>query len=141
MGTIRIEPDPSVKEERCEACGGTSLLLHGYIYDDEYAHGVYFLEWCDKAHAPRVAFLTLGLGAFGDGTEAADRKAFCVEWRAEGMRLTEEPVRDRPELLGEFVPRAAALNLSNIEHLWHIADHIVLDDPRIAAVESWMKAS
>jgi hypothetical protein len=139
MGKMRIEPEPPVKEAPCESCGGTNRLLHGYVYEDEYAHGIHFLEWCDGDHSPRAAFLTVGLGAFGDGTEAADRMAFCVEWRADGMRLTEEPARDHPELLGEFIPRDAALKLSNIDHLWHVADHIVLDDPRIAAVERWMK--
>ena len=61
--------------------------MHGYVYEDEYAHGIYFLEWCDGKHPHRGAWLTVGLGAFGDGTDATDRNAFCIEWRTEGMRL------------------------------------------------------
>jgi hypothetical protein len=60
MGVIRIEPEPSTKEAPCEACGGTNRLMHGYVRDDELAHGVYFLEWCDGDHPQNAAFLTLG---------------------------------------------------------------------------------
>jgi hypothetical protein len=139
VGTIRIEPEPPVKETRCEACGGTNRLLHGYVYEDEHPHGVYFVEWCDGRHPEKAAFLTVGLGAFGDKSDKRDRAAFCVAWREEGMSLTEEPARDRPELLGDFVPRAEALTLPSIDHFWHVADHIVLDDPRLSAVEEWFE--
>lgn len=138
MGVIRIEPEGPIKENLCEACGGTNRLLHGYVYEDDVAHGVYFVEWCDGDHADRAAFLTLGLGAFGEGTDRSNRAAFCMEWRAEGMSLTDEPARDRPDLLGEFVPRPSALKMSNIDHLWHVADHIVLDDSRLTAVRDWL---
>ena len=60
---IRIEPEDPVKEN----------------YDDENASGVYFLEWCDGDHEHRAAFLTLGLGSFGDGTDASDRN-FLQHW-------------------------------------------------------------
>jgi hypothetical protein len=141
MGLIRIEPEPPVKENRCESCGGTNRLLHGYVYDDENAHGIYFVEWCDGNHPERAAFLTLGLGEFGEGTSAGDRTAFGVEWRAAGMMLTDEPARDRPDLLGEFLPREAALQRPDLDHLWHVVDHIVLDDSRLTAVQRWLGSS
>ena len=134
MSVIRIEPEPPVKKNPCATCGGTNRLLHGYVYEDEHPHGLYFLEWCDGDHPARSAFLTLGVGAFGDETNAADRRSFCMEWRAEGMSLTAKPARDRPDLLGTFVPREPALVLPNIDHVWHVADHVVLDDSRAAAV-------
>jgi hypothetical protein len=46
---------------------------------------------------------------------------------------------DRPELLGTFVRRAQALELENIDHLWHVADHIVPDDVRLTAVRKWLE--
>lgn len=139
MGVIRIEPEPPVKEVQCANCGGTSRLLHGYVYDDEYAHGIYFLEWCEGPHPRRAAFLTIGLGAFGEHTTAADRLAFGVEWTTAGMGLLEEPPRDRPELLGRFLPREEALQVPNLENLWHVIDHVVLDDPRLASVQQWLE--
>lgn len=139
MSTIRIEPEDPVKKNRCAACGGTTRLLHGYVFDDENAHGIYFLEWCDGGHPYKGAFLTIGLGEFHEGTDASDRYSVCIEWRPEGMGLTDEPVRDRPELLGAFVPRAAALQLPHIDQLWHVADQIMLDDPRVSTVRTWLR--
>lgn len=78
MGEIRTEPEPPVKAARCDGCGGTRRLAHGYVYDDDHAHGVYFIEWCDGDHDARAAFLALGLGAFGDGTGSGDRLSFGI---------------------------------------------------------------
>jgi hypothetical protein len=139
VGTLRIEPEPPLKQSPCEHCGGTNHLLHGYVYEDDYAHGIYFVEWCDGDHPRRAAFLTLGLGAFGDDTQPTDRRSFCVEWRADGMALTDKPATERPDLLGTFMPRAQALELRNIDHLWHVADHIVLDDARLRPVQEWLE--
>lgn len=136
---IRIEPEDPVKDSPSSTCGGTNRLMHGYIYEDEYAHGIYFLEWCDDEHSHEAAFLTIGLGAFGDGTDAAGRNSFCIEWRVEGMRLTDERAKDRPELMGTFLPREVAIDAANIDHSWHAADHVVTDDPRVASVEAWLK--
>jgi hypothetical protein len=136
---IRVEPGPPAREARCGACGGTSRLLHGYVYEDEHAHGVYFVEWCEGDHPARAAFLAVGLGAFGEGSGPDGRAAFGIEWRAGGMALTNEPVRDRPELLGAFVPRADALARPDVAHLWHVVDHVVVDDPRLARVRAWLE--
>jgi hypothetical protein len=54
------------------------------------------------------------------------------------MGLTEEPARDRPELLGQFVPREVALALPDIDRVWHVCDHIVTDDARVSAVDQWL---
>lgn len=47
--------------------------------------------------------------------------------------------RDRPGLLGAFLPREAALKWPQIDQAWHVADHIVLGDPRVSNVEAWLK--
>jgi len=141
VGVIRIEPENPVKESVCETCAGTNRLMHGYVYDDESPHGLYFLEWCDGDHPYRQAWLTIGLGEFSDENDASGRNSFCIEWRAEGMRLAEQPARDRPDLLGAFLPRDVALTVPNIDQVWHVADHIVLDDPRVSTVEAWIKSA
>jgi hypothetical protein len=137
VGAIRIEPESPIENSRCDQCAGTNHLLHGYVYEADHPHGIYFVEWCDGDHPRRAAFLTLGLGAFGEGTTSAERVAFSVEWRTDGMALTDEPARDRPDLLGSFVPRAQALAMDDIAHLWHVVDHILLDDPRLPPVRQW----
>src|SRR5215469_8016332 len=62
-----------VNENLCVTCGGTSRLLHGYVYDDN-AHGICFLEWCDGDHPHSSAFLTISLDAFHQGGDAHYRK-------------------------------------------------------------------
>ena len=105
-------------------------------YDD--AHGIYFLEWCDGGHPHSSAFLTIGLGAFHEGGDAHCRKR--VQHRvAAGLRLTYGPARHRPNSSGAFLPRETALQDPRMDRLWHAADHIVPDHPRIAAIEARLK--
>ena len=118
-------------------CGGTGRLPHGYVYDDN-AHGIYFLEWCDGDHPHSSAFLTIGLGGFHEGGDAHYRKR--VQHRAAaGLRLTYGPARHRPNSSGAFLPRETALQDPRMDRLWHAADHIVPDHPRIAAIEARLK--
>ena len=118
-------------------CGGTGRLPHGYVYDDN-AHGIYFLEWCDGDHPHSSAFLTIGLGGFHEGGDAHYRKR--VQHRvAAGLRLTYGPARHRPNSSGAFLPRETALHDPRMDRLWHAADNIALDHPRIAAIEARLK--
>jgi hypothetical protein len=137
MSQIRIEPEGQIREAACTECAGTNRLLHGYVYEEDEARGLYFVEWCDGDHPVRRAFISLGLGDFS-AEEGGERFAFCIEWRDEAMRLSEEPARDRPDLVGTFVPRDAALPMVDGTDFWHIADHIVTDDPRLFAVQEWL---
>ena len=141
MALVRIEPEPPIKEGPCDLCGGTTRLLHGYVYEVDQPRGIYFLEWCDGNHQRRAAFLTLGLGSFEEQSSADDRRAFCIEWHAGGMSLTKEAARDRPDLLGAFVPRDEALKMPHIDQVWHVCDHVISDDPRVASVSGWLDAS
>jgi hypothetical protein len=138
VGVVRIEPEPTVKASRCPECAGTNHLLHGYVYDDDVPHGIYFAEWCDGTHPERQAFVTLGIGTFGDDTEPAHRRAFCVAWHAVGMQFCDQPARDRLDLFGTFVPRERALQQPDVDHVWHVIDHVVLDDPRLVELRAWI---
>ena len=139
---VRVEPSGKMSTVACPKCGGTSHRIHGYVYADEAANGVYFLDWCEGRHGPRIAWLTLSLGTWGEGIEGAHRSAFGIEWRDAGMALLDSPlIGDQPDLLGEFVPREQALALDDIDHLWHVTDHLVTDDPRFFDVQQWLAGS
>jgi hypothetical protein len=56
------------------------------------------------------------------------------------MGLTEEPARDRPELLGQLVPREDALARPDIDLVWHVCHHSVTDDQRVSAVDLWLES-
>lgn len=85
-------------------------MILGYVYADDNPDGLYYVDWCEGPHDVRAAFITVSLGNYADETATGgDRSAFCIETRCEGMSLTEQPVRDRPEFLGQFMPREEAL--------------------------------
>jgi hypothetical protein len=70
---------------------------------DENPHGISYVDPCEGPHDAREAYIALSLANHGDGAATGgDRRAVRVETRCEGMRLTEQPVRDRPDLLGEM---------------------------------------
>lgn len=115
-------------------------MILGFIHADGDAHGVYYVDWCEGPHETRSAYITVSLGVNGsDEAGGADRWAYCVETRCEGMRLCDTPVaaRDSPDFLGRFVPRDEALQMDDIDHLWHVCDHLT-DDRRFAAVAAWL---
>lgn len=137
MAEITVEPG-GVKTGQCARCGRDAAVAHGYVYANGGAHAIYFLDWCEQHEEPRCAFLTLAIGDWDEGSSSASRQAVCVQVRPEGMSLMEQPARDRPEFFGRFLPRKLALPFVESLDLWHLTDHIVLDDPLVASVMSWV---
>src|SRR3954447_8904255 len=138
MAVIRIEAEPQIKRDRCPNCGGATWMILGYIYADEHPHGLYYADWCEGPHDERRAFVTVSLGDYGDeSSTGADRVAFGLDVRCEGFGFSDQPLRDRPDFLGRFVPREEALEWPTIDELWHICDHLT-DDRRFAGVAAWL---
>ena len=135
---IEIEPG-DLKQKPCPDCGAPSGVITGFAYADDDANSIYFVGWCEGDHGPRTAFLTIASGEWGEEATADDRICVCVEWREAGMRLSEKAVMERPELLGRFVPRDEAMALGGVDALWHLADHIMIDDPKVRAVGGWIR--
>jgi hypothetical protein len=138
MGAVRVEPDDLVTQSTCDRCGGTTWMILGYVYEDEQPAAIYYVDWCEGEHDSRRAVITLSVGNYADDeATAADRLAFAIETGCEGMSLAERPMRDRPDFLGRFVPRAEALEWPQLDRLWHICDHLPADR-RFAAVAAWL---
>ena len=114
-------------------------MITGFVYADGDANSIYYVGWCEGDHDPRRAFLTIASGEWGEGTTGEDRISVAIEWRETGMRLSDEPVIDRPDFLGRFLPRDEARRLGGLDALWHMADHIVLDDPNAVNVSAWLQ--
>lgn len=127
-----------MKSGPCPDCGRPAAVAHGYIYANGDAYALYFVDWCEAHDDRRLAFLTLAFGEWADGSTPAERRALCVQIRADGMALMEQPFRDRPEFFGRFVPRAEAQPDVDTFDLWHVADHVVLHHAQIARVMSWI---
>jgi hypothetical protein len=136
---IRIEPDEQAKRETCPRCGGATWLTLGFIYQDEIPHGIYYLDWCEGPHELRKAFFTVSIGNYADeDATGADRISFAIEARCAGLGLLDAPIHDRPAFLGQLIPKDEALARADIDHLWHLTDHICADDPRAVALTAWL---
>jgi hypothetical protein len=141
VAVIRVEPDAS-KSSPCDCCSGVAFIANGYVYEDEIPRGVYFLDWTE-GHPHRRAYLTVSLGDWGEGTTGEHRSSLGVLFQlsddgAAGFQLADEPHRES-DFLGDFVPRDQAMAIGGLDHFWHIADHIAVDDPRAEAVLDWIR--
>jgi len=138
MSAIKVEPG-GVRSRACPECAGAAAVAHGYVYANDDPHAVYFVDWCERHGARRRAFVTIALGDWGGGSTAAERSAVCVEIGADGMALTEQPVRDRPVFFGRFVPGSAVLRSGGAFAGWEIVERILADDPLVASVLRWVQ--
>jgi hypothetical protein len=138
MPEIAIEPG-GIRTEVCPQCGRDAAVAHGYVYANADAYGIYFADWCEAHAGPRCAFLTLSLGDWGHDASSGNRRAMCLEVGVGGMELTRCPARDRAAFFGKFLPREAAASLAEAIGLSEVVDQIILGDPQIGAIMSWIR--
>ena len=130
---IRIELEPPKESEPCDCCGGKTTALTRFVYRDNDAYAVYFARFSDN-HPDRVVLATVSLGEWGDGTTPADRVAFALELRP-GESTYDVAVIDSAQspwkdarLIGRTLDRVEALAHSRISEVFHITDHMVVED-------------
>ena len=127
--------------------------MWGYVDADGQPTASYFVEWVEggSGHAPEKAvYMTVGLGAWGDGTDASMRRAFHIEARAvptkllrrrkPGFGLIDTPVIDAPDSLGANLTRKQALASPDLPLLWEIVDFVIEADARAASAMTWLRA-
>jgi hypothetical protein len=117
----------------CECCGGTTTRLTRFVYKDGDAHAVYYAQFTD-GHAERVASAVISLGTWGEGGEPRDRLAFPLRLRSVDdqyqvmcVDADQSPWQDA-EFLGRMLDREEALRHPWIKEVFHITDHMVLED-------------
>ena len=102
----------------------------------------YFAGWTE-GHEERSVLMRVSIGDWSEGTSGADRRSFALDLRAPegemGMMVTEHDFKDEPESLGRAVPREEALASDEMEDVWHVADHVVIEDPRVAEAMEWLR--
>jgi len=139
MSKFRIEPEDNHTEGRCQDCDSTTYSVHGYIYKDDNARGVYYARWT-KDHLERGVQMLLSVGRWGDGTNGKMRKALGVECRMGEDRpafmlvdAATMPWRDE-SLLGASLTREEALaNRAIKKETFDILDELIEQDNRIKA--------
>jgi hypothetical protein len=138
VARITIEPGEAKEPTYCECCGNKTLTVHGFVYNNNDAYAVYFASWT-IGHLERGVTMAIGLGQWGEGATPNQRRSVSLE-----CRTTEEQIQfavidpgqsplGRTEFLGRMLPRDAALKDAEIKEFFHIAEHVVHDDPRISS--------
>jgi hypothetical protein len=139
MPKITIELGEERELSHCECCGNVTRSVHGFLYKDNDAYAVYFASWTDN-HKERVVTIAIGLGEWGDNATEEDRFSVGLNaWSvAEQKNFAVIEPSDSPwgatKFIGRMMSRDSVLASPEKEEFFHVAEHIVNDDPRIKLV-------
>lgn len=118
---------------RCDCCGGTTTRLTRFVYEDDDAFAAYYILFTD-GHEDKVAYALVGLGEWGEAGSPEQRTAFSVKiWQKDGdwaVTVTDkaESPWNHVDLFGEILDREPALQHPFIQDVYHLTDHIVVED-------------
>jgi len=134
---LRIEFEQP-QESVCECCGGRNTRLTRFVYRDEDAFGVYYAVF-GETHPERIVKAVISLGEWGEGAVAEQRRAFSVQIRLSDSQyeVMVTGADDCPwngvKLIGRVLSREEALAHPWLKDVFHITDHIVVEDKLIRA--------
>ena len=123
-------------ESRCECCGNTTVRLTRFVYRDGDAHAVYYAQFTKQHEDRRVSGL-ISLGPWGEGASASERVAFPFQiWTEKdnfqvGLVNAENSPWSQVTIMGRILSRDEALEHEWIAEVFHITDHMVVDDRQI----------
>jgi hypothetical protein len=136
MGEISIEPSGQRDPYKCPHCGNESHTVWGFVYCDGNAYAVYYAGWTLGHEDTGVL---IGMGEWGEGTEPDNRYSFGLVVRSHGSDFAfmvvgpdDSPIGE-VKFIGHLLSRQEALSHPEIQDVYHVAEHIVRDDPRLAA--------
>ncbi|MGH9427585.1 MAG: hypothetical protein ACRD2L_14935 [Terriglobia bacterium] len=132
---IRIECEEPVKEV-CDCCGGTTIRLTRFVYENGDAFATYYGLFSDN-HPAREVKLAVSLGGWGEGSSPKDRRSFALvlgdnesEYQVKIVDAEESPWQG-VGVIGQMLDRDEALTHPWLNDVFHITDHIVTDDAEI----------
>jgi hypothetical protein len=123
-------------EHLCECCGGVSVVLTRFVYQDGDAFAVYYAGF-SESHSQREVKLAVGMGEWGEDSTPAGRRSFALRLRDGGanfevsvMDAEDSPWRNA-RTIGKMLDREEALADTGLADVFHITDHIATDDPDV----------
>jgi hypothetical protein len=121
---------------RCDCCGGVTVSLTRFVYEDGDAHAIYYARFGEQ-HEPRVVEAVVSVGEWGEGAGPWDRVAFALrlpaaesEYQVTVVDAAESPWQG-VGLLGRMLDREEALAHERLAEIFHVTDHMVVDDQAI----------
>lgn len=133
---LTFEFEPPKQAEPCVCCGGRTTALTRFVYRDGDAYAIYYAQF-SVDHPKRVVVATVSLGEWGEDSTPEQRVAFAFEIRANkneyqvGLIDAKGSPWRESILIGRTLNRSEALTHPLINELFHITDHIVIEDASI----------
>ena len=127
--TFDIDYDSEPHEDVCECCGGRTTHLTRFVTRDDEAFAVVYLRYADN-HPDESVKAAISVGPWWDGTSPADRTAFALEIRSEGVMVQDAETSPwmGVDILGPMLDREPALGHEHLKEVFHITDHLFLED-------------
>ncbi|RKS15683.1 hypothetical protein [Flavobacterium sp. 120] len=131
---IKIEFEkPNI--ETCDCCGKETTKLTRFVYKDDDAFAIYYIKFT-KDHEEKIATGIISIGDWGTDEEAKNRFSFPFRiWtNSDNFQVglidkDESPWKQ--SLLGKILDRKDALKHHLISEVFHITDHIVVEDKEV----------
>ena len=131
---LEIDYDSEPHQDVCECCGGRTTHLTRFVTRDDDAYAVVYLRYAED-HSDEGVKAAISVGPWWDGTSPADRTAFALELRSEGVMVQDAETSPwmGVDILGPMLDREPALQHAELEEVYHITDHLFLEDPELRA--------
>ncbi len=131
---IEIETCEPHFSDPCDCCGGRTVSLTRFVTEEGGAFAIYYIRF-SETHADRPALATVSIGDWGESASSDQRHAFAMELAPEGIRVIDasESPWNETQLIGRTLDRDEALVHPRIKDVFHITDHMYLEDPEFKA--------
>jgi hypothetical protein len=125
------------RRSTCNCCGAEIVALTRFVYFDEDAYAVYYAK-VYLGHEPRAIQAYVSIGHWGEEANPADRDAFALEIRQEGVRVGDAATSPWPnvEIMGRGLSREEALSHARIGDVFEITDVMPDHDPVLNELRS-----
>ena len=120
----------------CDCCGGRLTNLTRFVSKDDIAFAIYHATF-GESHPEKGVFLAIGIDDDWSESESANRVAFAcwlhetdAEYRVSVTDKAESPWSES-KVLGRMPDRLEALDHPYIDEVFHLIDHIGVEDTAI----------
>ena len=135
---LTLEFEPEHESGPCECCGGRTTSLTRFVHKDGDAYAIYYAQFSNN-HPEHSVLATVSLGPWGEGAVPEQRVAFALELRSSQSQYEvavidadRSPWREA-KIIGRTLNRDEALKHPMLAEVFHITDHMVLEDMPLKA--------